>query len=246
MAEIGEPFPYHAPWSPYAKAAISHLNSEISKARLLSTNNGGRNREVDVTGPFELWEEITRGWNHSPAYAAAQLEGVRLPRPCKQAKVYVAGEEVSKVVHSAELFLGHPLLYFILQLEAFSESCAGPSKELPSKDFLVVHRLECIFLKTSTFSPDFFVEKIRFKVSFCTLHHQTPDPESDSNFLSSPCTQSLPTKCTQSLPTKNGSFPSTSRLQSELLPCRFRSGLVTSAFAVGTSTRICCNETQVA
>ena len=91
-----------------------------------------------------------------------------------------------EIVHSAVIYLGNPLLYLILQLEAFKQTCAGPAKQLDTKDFLVVHRLECIYTKKPTLSPSFFLERIRFKVSFLTLHTKTPHPTINNRFLPTP------------------------------------------------------------
>lgn len=178
MADIAAALPPHAPWTDPTRAIICHLNNEIAKERVLGPNNGGRNREVDCPGSESQWREITAGWNDSSTAAIVALQGVepRVQRRSSKKRSYSesSGDIVSAIVLSAVIYLGNPLLYFILQLEAFKESCAGPAKELDSKDFLVVHRLECIYTKKPTFSPDFFVEQIRFKVSFLTLHTTTP------------------------------------------------------------------------
>ena len=187
MCDIASALPPHTPWTPATQAILSYLNYEIAKESLLSPNNGGRNREVECPGSFEGWTEITTGWAGSSTAALSALQGVA----CKRKRPPVnynlkAGDIVSEIVHSAVIYLGNPLLYLILQLEAFKQTCAGPAKQLDTKDFLVVHRLECIYTKKPTFSPSFFLERIRFKVSFLTLHTKTPHPTINNRFLPTP------------------------------------------------------------
>ena len=148
---------------------------------------------MNCPGCLEVWQEITTGWADSSSVAVAALQGVPGQTPYKKKRKLSAvnysessGDVVAQIVLTAVIFLGHPLFYHILQLEAFKSTCAGPAKELDSKDFLVVHRLECIYTKSPTLSPSFFVERIQFKVSFLTLHTKTPDPDADNNFLNTP------------------------------------------------------------
>lgn len=194
MANIRDRLPPHADWSTAAEAIVSHLNFSVAKESLLSPNNGGRNREVDATCAKEHFEEITAGWAFSSAGALRLLQGTQ-PKAKRQCRSRSGSNTSTKTDRKGDpkaetcskvLYLGDWKLYRLLNLEAYSNSCAGPAKELATKDWLVVHRVEAVWTKKPTLSPSFFVERIRFKVSFLTLHPRTPDPVNNGAFLEVP------------------------------------------------------------
>lgn len=181
MCDIAAQLPHHPGFSSAARALQVFINREVTKARVLGLHNGQRNLEIEFPASEGQYDELVWGWD----------EPVEATRPEKLRKKYkqdYTGCEETKAAAEKrekkekkrtrkvnELWLGNPILYVFLQLEAVHKSCAGPAKELDSKDWLVVHRLQAEFTQQELESDTWTLELVKIKVSFAKLHHRSAD-----------------------------------------------------------------------